>query len=78
MLKLLNPEETRENVRDHIVEETENETRSFYTPSKSVRINSTQNDDHRLSRNRIHLPTSSFEKCFQAITFFSTGKNYQF
>ena len=37
MLKLLNPE-TRENVRDHAVEGSENETRSFYTPTKSVRI----------------------------------------
>ena len=43
MLKLLKTE-TRENARDNINEETENETRSFYTPTKSVRINSTQND----------------------------------
>ena len=43
MLKLLKPE-TRENVRGNLDEETENETRSFYTPKKSVRINSTQND----------------------------------
>ena len=43
MLKLLKPE-TRENVRGNFDEETENETRSFYTPTKSVRINSTQND----------------------------------
>ena len=50
MLKLLNPE-TRENVRDHTVEGSENETRSFYTPTKSVRINSTQNNDPYLSRN---------------------------
>ena len=43
MLKLLKPE-TRESVRGNFDEETENETRSFYTPTKSVRINSTQND----------------------------------
>ena len=43
MLKLLKPE-TKENVRGNFDEETENETRSFYTPTKSVRINSTQNN----------------------------------
>ena len=43
MLELLKPK-TRENVRDNLDEETENETRNFYTPTKSVRINSTQND----------------------------------
>ena len=43
MLKLLKSE-TRENARDNFDEETENETRSFYTSTKSVRINSTQND----------------------------------
>ena len=47
MLKLLKPE-TRENVE----EETENETRSFYTPTKSVRI-FTQNNDTNVSRNTI-------------------------
>ena len=51
LLKPLKPE-TRENVRENIEEETENETRSFYTPSKSVRINSTQNNDPCSSRNR--------------------------
>ena len=45
MMKLLRPE-TRENVE----EETENETRSFYTPTRSVRISSTQNDQN-VSRN---------------------------
>ena len=43
MLKLLKPE-TRGNIRDNIDDEAENETRSFYTPTKSVRINSTRND----------------------------------
>ena len=43
MLELLKPK-TRENVRDNFDEETENETRNFYTPTKSVRIISTQND----------------------------------
>ena len=43
MLEFLKPK-TRGNVRDNFDEETENETRNFYTPTKSVRINSTQND----------------------------------
>ena len=43
MLELLKPK-TRENVRDNFDEEMENETRNVYTPTKSVRINSTQND----------------------------------
>ena len=51
MLELLRPE-TRENIRDNIDEETENDTRNFYTPTKSVRINSTQNDPN-ISRNNV-------------------------
>ena len=43
MLKLLKPE-TRGNVRENTEEEVEEETRNFYTPTKSVRISSTQND----------------------------------
>ena len=50
MLKLLRLG-TGENVRDSTVEETENETRNFYTPTKIVRINSTQNNDPDSSRN---------------------------
>ena len=50
MLKLLRPE-TRENMRDHVSEELESETRSFYTPTKTVRINSTQNEDPNIIRN---------------------------
>ena len=50
MLRLLEPER-RENVRENTEEETEKETRSFYTPTKSVRINSTQNNDTNVSRN---------------------------
>ena len=49
MLRLLKPE-TRENAE----EETENETRSFYTPTKSVRISSTQNNDPCSSRNNYY------------------------
>ena len=45
MLKLLKP-----NARENVEEEKENETRSFYTPTKLVRINSTQNDPN-ISRN---------------------------
>ena len=52
LLKLLRPE-TGGNVRDSTVEETENETRRFYTPTKIVRINSTQNNDPYTSRNRL-------------------------
>ena len=51
MLELLKPK-TRENIRDNFDEETENESRSFYTPTKSVRINSTQNDPN-ISRNMV-------------------------
>ena len=40
MLKLLK-HKTGENVREKVEEEPNNETRSFYTPTKSVRINST-------------------------------------
>ena len=51
MLKLLKPER-RENARDNIDEEMENETRSFHTPTRSVRINSTQNDPN-ICRNMV-------------------------
>ena len=43
MLKLLKPE-TRGIIRENTEEEVEEETRIFYTPTKSVRISSTQND----------------------------------
>ena len=56
MLKLLKPK-TRENARDNCDEETENKTRSFYTPTKSVRINSTQNDPNVCRKIR-------FTRCF--------------
>ena len=49
MMKLLKPE-TRENVRENVEEGMENETRSFYTPTRSIRISSTQNDQD-ISRN---------------------------
>ena len=42
MLKLLKPK-IGENVRENIEEETEGEVGIFYTPTKSVRIKSTQN-----------------------------------
>ena len=51
MLKLLKPE-TRGIIRENTEEEVEEETRSFYTPTKSVRISSTQNDP-TICRNRI-------------------------
>ena len=50
MLKLLKPE-TRGNIRENTEEEVEEETRNFYTPTKSVRISSTQNDPS-ISRNK--------------------------
>ena len=50
MLRLLRPK-TGKNMWENIVEESENETRSVYTPTKSVRINSTQNDAPTVSRN---------------------------
>ena len=49
MLKLLKPE-TRGNIRENSEEEVEEETRNFYTPTKSVRISSIQNDPS-ISRN---------------------------
>ena len=51
MVKLLKPE-TRENIRENVEEGMENETRSFYTPTRSVRISSTQNDQD-ISRNMV-------------------------
>ena len=51
MMKLLKPE-TKGNVRENVGEKVENETRSFYTPTRSVRINSTQNDQN-VSRNMV-------------------------
>ena len=50
MLKLLKSE-ARKNVRNNVDDETENETRSFYTPTKTVRISFTQNNDSCSSRN---------------------------
>ena len=44
MMKLLKPE-TKESIRENTEEEVENET-SFYTPTRSVRISSTQNDQN--------------------------------
>ena len=38
-------------------QELENETRSFYTPTKTVRINSTQNEDHSIIRNSMKMKT---------------------
>ena len=54
MLKLLRSE-TGENVRNSTIDETENETRSFLTPTKTVRINSTSNHDSDtyVSRNKL-------------------------
>ena len=52
MLKLLKPE-TRENVRENTEGEMENKTRNFYTPTKLVRISSTQYNDTNVSRNSV-------------------------
>ena len=79
MLRLLKPE-MRGNVRDNTEEEVEEETRSFYTPTKSVRISSTQNDPI-ICRNRQFLePVTNSEitslsrtmssRCFLLLCFF--------
>ena len=78
MLKLLRSE-TRENVRDHVPEELENETRSFYTPTKTVRINSTQNEDHSIIRNMLSNSRDQLNRHvilteFQKIVIKSIGK----
>ena len=52
MLERLKPE-IRENMGENTEEETANETRSFYTPTKVVRIISTQNNDTNVSRNMV-------------------------
>ena len=52
MLKLLKSK-TGENVREKIEEETENETRIPYIPTKSARINSTQSEDTSVSLNSV-------------------------
>ena len=54
MLKLLKPE-IRGNIRENTEEEVEEETRSFYTPTKSVRISSTQNDTNNSRNSKIDL-----------------------
>ena len=54
LLRQLKPE-TRDYVRENTEEETENGTRSFYTPTKSVRINSIQNNDPCGSRYISHV-----------------------
>ena len=51
MMKLLRPE-TRENIRENVEEGLENKTRNLYTPTRSVRISSTQNDPDT-SRNMV-------------------------
>ena len=53
---------TNENVRDEPEDKPENETKSFYTPTKLVRIISTQNNESYISRNI--LPSLSFFKNF--------------
>ena len=58
MLKLLKPE-TRGNTRENTEEEVEEETRNFYTPTKSVRISSTQNDPN-MSRNNTEIVIALF------------------
>ena len=55
ILKLLKPK-TGANVRAELEKDTENETRSFYTPTKSVRISSTQNNDPCRCSNNFHFP----------------------
>ena len=55
ILKLLKPK-ANENIREEPEDELENQTRSFYTPTKLVRINSTQNNESYASRNKyVHI-----------------------
>ena len=68
MLKLLKPE-TRGIIRENTEEEIEEETRSFYTPTKSVRISSTQNDPIACRNmfifwSTFQSTTFQFRKCF--------------
>ena len=60
VMKLLRPE-TRENIRENVEEGLENETRNFYTPTRSVRISSTQNDPD-ISRNRCNCTVLRLRK----------------
>ena len=53
MLKLLRSE-TEDYVRNSTKDETENETRSFHTATKTVRINSTSNRDSDTYVSRIN------------------------
>ena len=52
MLKLLKPD-TKENVRENNEEETRKRIEKLYTPTRSVRINSAQNNDPCNSRNLV-------------------------
>ena len=52
LLRLLRTK-TGENVRENFDEEQENATRNFYTPTTSMRINSTKNDEPTVSRNMV-------------------------
>ena len=61
LLKLLKPE-TRSNIRENSEEEVEEETRSFYTPTKSVRISSTQNDPIVCRNNVVSLCPLAFSE----------------
>ena len=63
MLKLLKPE-TRGNIRENTEEEVEEETRSFFTPTKSVRISSTQNDPIACRNNYLRSKTSEKNRFF--------------
>ena len=72
MLKLLKPE-TRGNIRENTEEEVEEETRSFYTPTKSVRISSIQNDPIICRNNRYNIITDT-TLLFSAHISYGKGK----
>ena len=57
-LKLLKPK-TGDNVRKEDENDLENETRSYHTPTKLVRINSTNNKNPITSR---HMVTGVFKR----------------
>ena len=74
LLKLLKSKSS-ESVREQEDNSLENEPREFYTPTRSVRISSTLNNDLNISRNTVHsqklpeLSISNLEKHCQRSSF---------
>ena len=66
LLKLLKSK-TGENVREEDKNILEDESRSFYTPTRSVRINSNQNNDPCTTRNihQMRFENKTLRMCFE-------------